>query len=371
MTAAALVGLVLLLAVTAYSCGGGTDYGAGLWDLTAGNSERGARPRALIDYAMAPVWEVNNVWLVFVLVVTWTGFPGVFAAVFSAAWISLTFAVLGLILRGVGFAFRKPTRHLARRRRYSAVFGVASLLTPFFFAATLGGIASGRVPLGSRDSTLVTTWLNPTSVVFGAVSLAAAAFIGAVFLVGDAHRFGAPELADYFKLRAVLAGAAFLVLGGVALLVLRSDAAYVFGGMWHGWGLPFTLAAPVLAVVTAVLVSLGTQRLTRVVTRLTAIGAVGSAVFAWGVAQRPYLLPTTLTVEQGASSAPTLHWLVIVAVVALVLVTPPLLLLYRLDIGGALEADHDQDLSRTADEAPADDSPADDSSADATPPKDT
>ena len=31
-----LVGLVLLLAVTAYSTAGGVDFGAGIWDLLAG-----------------------------------------------------------------------------------------------------------------------------------------------------------------------------------------------------------------------------------------------------------------------------------------------------------------------------------------------
>ena len=75
VTSAEVVALVLVLAVAAYACGGGADYGAGFWDLTAGGDAVGARPRALVDYAMAPVWEANNVWLIFVFVVTWTGFP--------------------------------------------------------------------------------------------------------------------------------------------------------------------------------------------------------------------------------------------------------------------------------------------------------
>ena len=341
MTSASLVALVLLVALAAYSCGGGTDYGAGLWDLTAGGTDRGIRPRSLIDYAMAPVWEVNNVWLVFVLVVTWTGFPEVFAAVFSAAWVALTLAILGLILRGVGFAFRKTTRHVVRHRRFSVVFGVASLLTPFFFAATLGGIASGRIPLGSRGSTLATTWWNPTSVAFGALALTATAFIAAVFLVGDARRFGAPDLVAYFRRRAVASAAAFVVVGGVTVGVLAIDAPHLVDGFWRGWGLVFTIAAPVMAVASAVLVARGMAH----PPRLTAVAAVGSAVFAWGLAQRPYILPPTMTIESAAGAAPTLDWLVIVAVVALVLVTPALALLYWLDARGELEADHDDELA--------------------------
>ena len=109
VSSADVIALVLLLAMAAYACGGGADYGAGLWDLVAGNQDDGARPRALVDYAMAPVWEANNVWLIFVFVVTWTGFPDVFEAVASTAWIAIVLAALGLVMRGAGFALRKPT----------------------------------------------------------------------------------------------------------------------------------------------------------------------------------------------------------------------------------------------------------------------
>src|SRR5438445_76003 len=63
-----LIALSLLLSITAYSTAGGVDFGAGIWDLLAGTSARGREARALIDHAMAPVWEVNNVWLAFGIV---------------------------------------------------------------------------------------------------------------------------------------------------------------------------------------------------------------------------------------------------------------------------------------------------------------
>lgn len=37
-----LVAWVMVLALAAYACAGGTDYGAGFWDLTAGGAERGS-----------------------------------------------------------------------------------------------------------------------------------------------------------------------------------------------------------------------------------------------------------------------------------------------------------------------------------------
>ncbi|HEY2594459.1 MAG TPA: cytochrome d ubiquinol oxidase subunit II, partial [Chloroflexota bacterium] len=68
MSLADLVAAVLLLAVTAYAILGGADFGAGFWDLVAGGTREGARPRELINRAVGPVWEVNHVWLVFCVV---------------------------------------------------------------------------------------------------------------------------------------------------------------------------------------------------------------------------------------------------------------------------------------------------------------
>jgi len=91
--------------------GVGADFGAGFWDLVAGGAARGARPRALIDRSITPVWEANHVWLIFVLVVLWTGFPQAFSAIFSTLFVPLTLAALGIVLRGAGFALR----HVAER----------------------------------------------------------------------------------------------------------------------------------------------------------------------------------------------------------------------------------------------------------------
>ena len=89
MTLADLIAGVLLLAVTAYAVLGGADFGAGFWDLVAGGSAEGAAPRALINRAVGPVWEVNHVWLIFCLVVLWT-------AVVSFVSFGLVKVVMGL-----------------------------------------------------------------------------------------------------------------------------------------------------------------------------------------------------------------------------------------------------------------------------------
>lgn len=335
-----LIAVVLLLAVTAYACAGGTDYGAGFWDLTAGGTERGRRPRWLIDHAMAPVWEVNNVWLIFVLVIMWTGFPVLFQTVFTAMWLPLALAVVGMVLRGAGFALRKPSQRLAGRRLYGAVFASASVVTPFFLGAAVGGVASERVAPGTEASADV--WAGPTSLVFGLVAIATTAFLGAVFLTGDARRFDAPDLVGYFRRRALSSLAVLTVLAVVTGFVTHEDSPYVWHGLTRGLGLFFVILAGVAALATAWLL----LRTPGTWVRVTAVGVVASAVIAWGMAQRPYLLPTSLTVADAAGSSSTLTWLAIVTLVALVVVVPAVVLLYWLDTHGELEELTDSELRR-------------------------
>jgi cytochrome d ubiquinol oxidase subunit II len=337
-----LIAAVLLLAVAAYACAGGTDYGAGFWDLTAGGAERGKRPRWLIDHAMAPVWEVNNVWLIFVFIIMWTGFPTLFQTVFSAMWLPLALAAIGMVLRGAGFALRKPARRLARRRILGAVFAVASLLTPFFLGAAVGGIASGRVAPGTEAS--AEAWSNPTSVLFGLLTVASTAFLGAVFLARDAARFGAPDLVGYFRLRALGSLAVVAVLGLAALAVTHGDAPYVWNGLTGGLGLAFVVLAAVCAAATVWLL----LRASGAWSRITAVGVVAAAVIAWGAAQRPYLIPTSLTVAEAAGAPTTLRWLGVVTLIAVLLVGPAVVLLYWLDTHGELEPLTDADLQRSA-----------------------
>src|SRR5229473_7802736 len=125
---AATVGAILLATITLYAILGGADFGGGLWDLLAGGDQRGRAPRRLIDESITPVWEANHVWLVFDLVIFWTAFPHAFAAVMTAAALPLWVAVLGIVLRGSGFAFRKEARQLGMQRALGATFALSAVL---------------------------------------------------------------------------------------------------------------------------------------------------------------------------------------------------------------------------------------------------
>ena len=333
-TLAGVTAFVLLLTITAYSVAGGVDYGAGIWDLLAGRGVRADRARDLIDHAMAPVWEANNVWLVLSIVLCWTGFPLLFQSVFASLYPLFFAALLALVLRGAFFAFRHVWSGARGRRRTGVVFGISSVLAPFFFAAVLGAIASGRVAAGGPSITVWQASFNPTSLSFGVVSLAATAFIGANFLVGDARRFRMPDMADYFRRRALIATVVLIVTGTVALAVLGLENRHLIGAMVVGPGTPFALATVILTPVVGFMHWRGTLRWHRILS----VVVVGSLVFAWGFAQSPYLLPGQLTIAQSAAPLGTEVLLSVVTLLVVVLILPSLGLLVYLDQRSALES---------------------------------
>ena len=113
MSKADVAAVILWIGATLYAVFGGADFGGGLWDLIAGDAEKGERPRALIQRSLTPVWEANHVWLIFILVVLWTAFPEAFGAMMSTLYVPLALAALGIVLRGAGFAFRKSIESAA------------------------------------------------------------------------------------------------------------------------------------------------------------------------------------------------------------------------------------------------------------------
>jgi cytochrome bd ubiquinol oxidase subunit II len=324
--------VVLFTGVLAYAVLGGADYGAGFWDLTAGGAARGREPRHLVDLSLAPVWEANHVWLVFCLVMLWTGFPGAFAAIMTTLYVPLGLAALGIVVRGAGFAFRKVFVRTEQQRVVGASFAASSVLTPFFLGAVAGGIASGRVPAEGHGDPL-TSWLNPTSLLGGVLAVLACAFTAAMFLTAEARRRDEPDLEVYFRRRSRLTAAVTgaVALGGIA--VLAADAPRLFDNLL-GRALPLVLVSGACGLAALLLV----RRLRPRLVQVLAVTAVAAIVIGWGVAQYPYLLGTHLSIDAAAAPTPTLVALAVVAAVALVVVVPSMALLFLLAQRGSLES---------------------------------
>jgi cytochrome d ubiquinol oxidase subunit II len=330
------VGFVAL-GVTAYAVLGSADFGAGFWDLTAGGAERGGRLRGMVQRSMSPVWEANHVWLIFVLVILWTAFPTAFGSVFSTLSIPLFLAAIGIIFRGAAFALRGQAATINEARVLGAVFALSSVLIPFFLGAAIGGVASGRVPVGNAAGDLVTSWLNPTSVLIGVIGVLTGAYLAAVYLAGDSRRAGLEDLERAFRSRALVTGGVTGVVAVAGLVVLRDDARDLYDGLTSGAGLVLVIVSALAGLATMGLVWAERFGLARV----TAAGAVAAIVVGWLVAQKPYILPPDLTIDEAKASNATLSAIVIGVGAGMVILVPSLWFLYRLVLQGRLDQEYE------------------------------
>jgi cytochrome bd ubiquinol oxidase subunit II len=339
------VAAILFVVIAAYALFGGADFGGGIWDLLAGGAQRGAAPRELIDQSVTPVWEANHVWLVFILVLLWTGFPPAFAAIFTALFVPLSLSLLGIVLRGVGFAFRHTAQRLQMQQLTGAAFAAASLITPFFMGTVIGAIVTGQVPVHPAGNVLA-AWTSLTAVLTGFLFVAACAYISAVFLVLEARQRGHPDLVRYFSLRATAAGVLTGALAGGTFAELSASAPYVYARLT---GIALPLVAISIAAGIAVLAMLRLRWYHALFLRVTAAIAVATVVWGWGLAQYPYLFPTSLTLAAGSAPTAALVAEFVVAGLAVLLVVPAFAMLYFLQQRRMLTAaDTDADLRLAA-----------------------
>jgi cytochrome bd ubiquinol oxidase subunit II len=327
-----LTAAVALLALTGYVVLGGADFGAGFWDLTAGGAERGAPVRAMIKRAMSPVWEANHVWLIFLLVVLWTGFPEAFGSITSTLAIPLFVAALGIVLRGGAFALKGEAATIAEARALGATFALASVIVPFFLGAAVGAIAAGEVPVGNARGDEWSSWTSATSIMVGLIAVATGAHLAAVFLGADARRAGETELVHAFRRRALGSGVVAGALAIAGLIVVRSDVRALFDDLTSGAGLACVLVSGAAGLVTLWL----EWRERFEVARYTAALAVAAIVAGWAVAQQPYLLPPDLTVEEAAAPDATLLALLIATALGMLILIPALAWLFRLALTGRI-----------------------------------
>lgn len=323
----ALIGLAL------YTVLGGADFGAGFWQLLAGEGKRADDVREHAHHAMAPVWEANHVWLIFVLTVVWTAYPAAFGSIASTLSVPLFIAGIGIVLRGGAYALRAGTTSPIEQKRVDTVFSLSSILTPFALGTVIGALASERVHVGNPGGSRVSSWLNPTSLAIGALAVASAAYMAAVFLSGDAERHGERRLAEYFRVRALAAG---VVAGAVALagiVVLRFDAERLYRHLTHGAGLPALVVSLLAGATTLALV----WRRRYEPARYTAALAVAATIAGWALAQQPLFL-RDLTVRQAAAPHDTLVAVIVAVIAGGVILLPSLGLLFRLTLGGHLGA---------------------------------
>ena len=277
--------------------------------------------------AIGPIWEANHVWLILVVVLLFTGFPAGFAGMMTALNIPLTAMLIGIVLRGSAFIFRKyDSRSDATQSHWSEVFGVASFCTPFFQGIILGALATGQIRLvnGQVVSGFFAGWLTPFAIACGVFALGLFAFLAATYLTIDTQ--DQPDLQNDFRLRALWSGLALAPIAGVVFLTSEQGAPEMYKGLTHWW-------VPLLLVWTSLMSVAALVALWRrwfALARIAAISQVTLILVGWCLAQYPNLVTPDLTVSNAHAPEITLRLLVLALGAGAIVLLPSLAFLFHL-----------------------------------------
>jgi cytochrome bd ubiquinol oxidase subunit II len=319
-----------IVALVAYAVLGGADFGGGIWDLFA-RGPRTEAQRDAIATAMGPVWEANHVWLIFVIVIIFSAFPAAYAALSTALFVPFHFVLLGIILRGAAFVFRAYSPESARTtgsgatgRRWGAVFGTASVMTPILLGMCLGAVSSGAITIEDGHigyAGTVPPWLTPLPVLMGMLALALCAYLAAIFLANET----AGELREDFRARALLAGTAVVALSAILLPLLRADAPHLWEGLVGGAATPVLVPGIIAALLSGWWLRQRRYRLARI----SSIVQITCLLAGWAIAQSPYIIYPAVTLQGAAAPRSTLLFILWSTPAGMALLIPSLWYLFR------------------------------------------
>jgi cytochrome d ubiquinol oxidase subunit II len=321
-----IVAICILLSLILYALMGGADFGGGMWNLLA-VGPRAARQRKAIAEAIGPIWEANHVWLILVVVLLFTGFPLGFAGMMTALNIPLTAMLIGIVLRGSAFIFRKyDSESDAVQRHWSAVFGIASVLTPFSQGVILGALTTGQIRIvnGQVVTGFFAGWLTLFALACGIFALGLFAFLAATYLTLDTK--DQPDLQNDFRVRALWSGLALAPIAGVVFLTSKQGAPQMYNGLTHWW-------APLLVAWTSVVSIVALVALWRrwfALARIAAIGQVTLILVGWCLAQYPNLITPDVTVNNAHAPEITLRLLVLALGAGAIVLLPSLAFLFHI-----------------------------------------
>ncbi|HEY3868846.1 MAG TPA: cytochrome d ubiquinol oxidase subunit II [Actinocrinis sp.] len=345
MTAVNAMLVVIVLSLLAYALLAGADFGGGVWDLLAGvggprsdraeggrsDGKRAEERRALISGSLGPVWEANHVWLIFVIVCLFSGFPAAFGTIATALELPLGFALVGIVLRGAAYVYRAYGGGAALPDRWwGRIFAGASVLTPFMLGVSGAALATGTLGPHSPPSE---PFRSPFALMAGALAVVATAFLAAVYLCRDAAQSPATRhlIAD-FRRRAM--GSA-VASGAIALAMLPffyRDAPVV-AARFSERSVPFAVVSALCGV--AGLVVLWQERY--VLARVTAAAAVVGVLGGWAAAQYPDLLVGVATAAQAAAAPGSMDALLIAMCLGMAVILPSFYLLLKVFNGPVVE----------------------------------
>jgi cytochrome d ubiquinol oxidase subunit II len=262
-----------------------------------------------------------------VVVLLFTAFPRAFSVIMIALHIPITAMLIGIVLRGSAFVFRKyDSTEDAVQRRWSTIFGVASFFTPFFQGLTMGALTTGDIHfVGDRVTTgFFAGWLTPFALTCGLFALALFAFLAATYMTVDLQ--DQPDLQNDFRLRATWAQTALIPLAIIVFVTAKYGAPLMFHELTNWWA-PLLLGWTALSAITATL-ALWFRKF--YLARIAAVAEVTFILIGWGLAQFPHLVTPDVTIQNAAAPESTLKLLLLALGAGAVVLLPSLFYLLQI-----------------------------------------
>lgn len=172
--------LVIGAVFTGYAILDGFDLGAGALHLFFKKEES----RRIALNAIGPVWDGNEVWLVIGGGTLFSGFPKVYAALFSAFYIPFMIFLVMLIFRAISIEFRSKEPMAWWRKTWDISYSLSSILIALMLGIVLGNVLLG-IPLDANGNFTGTTlyFINPYALLVGITTVALFMMHGAIYLV--------------------------------------------------------------------------------------------------------------------------------------------------------------------------------------------
>jgi cytochrome bd ubiquinol oxidase subunit II len=307
--------LIIAFAILLYVMLDGFDLGIGI--LFGSTSDEDFR-RTMMN-SIAPVWDGNETWLIFVGASLYGGFPMVYSILLPAFYLPVTLLLVALILRGVAFEFREKTQRA--RWIWDWGFFLGSLVAALVQGAAVGAMVDGLAVENGRFVGGPFDWFSPFALLCGIGLALGYMLIGAAWLVLKTDG----PLRDWAYNR-ILPLCAGLLLFLVVAFGYAVTADLRVMGRW--FERPWLFVFPALgALATAGLLSGVRNRRDWVPFAMAALIFL-SAFGTMAASFWPYMIPFSVTITDAASPTATLEFLFYGAG----LVVLPIILAYTLAV---------------------------------------
>jgi cytochrome d ubiquinol oxidase subunit II len=308
----------VLLAVlfAGYAILDGFDLGVGILSPLAKKEED---KRTLVS-AIGPVWDGNEVWLLTGGGAIFAAFPLVYATVFSGFYLAMMLVLLALILRACAVEFRGKVESEGWRALWDRLFFYGSFLASLLFGVAVGNLMRG-IPI-DQDHIFTGTFfglLNPFSIFMGVFSVVMFAMQGASYLTVKTDG----ELQEKAANWSLKLWMTFVLFYCAAAIWSFFEAPYLFTryrqAIWP-W------AAVLLFMAAAGAMPLLLQRGRIFLAFLASSASIVALIAILAIGAFPLLTPSrtnldfSLTAYNASSTAYTLKWMLILALIGVPIV---------------------------------------------------